>query len=119
MKRKLTALLITCFTLTAAARADYGFDSDYTGEAFFAPPSIKQQTFGNNTSQYYYNEYDEQPITEDRHTTPPIKQLRMKLQERAWEKQQRNLELAPTASDLYQGEIETSKYAPKDEQDNF
>ena len=67
----------------------------------------------------YYNEYDEQPITEDRHTTPPIKQLRMKLQERAWEKQQRNLELAPTANDIYEGEIETSKYAPKDEPEIF
>ena len=80
------------------------FDSpaDYTGEAFFSSPAINQQTFGNNGAQQFYGDYETQPITEDSHTTPPIKQLRLKLQEKSWEKKQNELELAPTADDVYE-----------------
>ena len=104
--------------MIAPVKANDGFGSvgDYTGEAFFAQPSIKQQLYPAINASSASNTSGS---VEGRHTTPPIKQLRLKLQERAFEKEQRNCELAPTAEDLYQGEIETSEYASKDVEEDF
>ena len=114
MKKRFATIFITSLVLTYPAKADMGIGTvgDFTGEAFFAPPSIQQQLYPTSTTS-------NKEAVEGHHTTPPIKQLRLKLQERAFEKEQRNYELAPTAEDLYQGEIETSKYASKEIEDNF
>ena len=40
-------------------------------------------------------------------TIPPIKLLRLKLKQKFSEKENNKFELAPTAADLYTGEIET------------
>lgn len=114
MKRRIVALFITSLVLSAAPRVAYGFDSvgDYTGEAFFASPSIQQPS-----DSFLYNGTQKEP--ESRGTTPPIKQLRLKLQEREREKASKIFELAPTASDLYKGEVGTSEYASQEEEDNF
>ena len=56
---------------------------------------------------------------EDKHTTPPIKQLRLKLKERSINKELQTYELAPTASDVYKGEVDTSDYASKEIDENF
>ena len=44
MKRKISTLFIASLVITSSVNASYGFDSvsDYTGEAFFAPPSLEQ-----------------------------------------------------------------------------
>ena len=114
MKNKLTKLLIITLFATTSARAEYGFDSpsDYTGEAFFASPSLETS----NNRSFGQGQNQEQ---EDRHTTPPIKQLRLKLKENSYKKEQKNFELAPTAADTYAGEIETSKYASQEIKDDF
>ena len=106
--------------LTIPARADIGFDSvaDYTGEAFFAPPSLESPAQSNfySTNQFYD---DDSMESDSKHTIPPFKQLRMRLKERERANQAKMYELAPTVTDIYAGEIETSKYAPKDEPEIF
>lgn len=110
MNRKLLTSLIISLALTGSANAEFGFDSvsDYTGEAFFAPPSIEQ----NSTK-------DQNSDTKTTKTIPPIKLLRLKLKERSLLKQQKQFEPAPTNSDSYVGEIETSQYASQEIKDDF
>ncbi|MBQ7764848.1 hypothetical protein IJ384_05735 [bacterium] len=114
MKRKLSIFFIASILLTCSAKAEFGFDTpaDYTGEAFFASPSLEQPNgvgFGSDSRENRGTS----------HTTPPIKQLRLKLQEMERAKEQQYYELAPTADDVYSGEIETSEYASKEIEDNF
>ena len=107
MKKRI-ALLITSLIITNAAFANYGFNdaSDFTGEAFFTPPDApiesKKQTSGSSNK-----------------TVPPVKQLRLMLQDKIEKKESKNFELAPTAADTYAGEIETSEYASKDVEEEF
>ena len=112
MKNKVSRFFITTLLLGFMNLA-YGFDTveDYTGEAFFEPASTNTPKFSGAPSP---NE-----SSESKHTVPPIKQLRQKLKARSLERAQSSLELAPTASDLYAGEIETSEYASKEIEDEF
>ncbi len=114
MKRKLSTLFIASLILTTSVNAEYGFDSvsDYTGEAFFAPPSLEQP------SDSIYKSPTESE-GQSYGTIPPMKQIRLKLQNRAREKEQQMFELAPTASDIYTGEIGTSEYASKEIEEEF
>lgn len=114
MKRRIVALFISSLVLTASARAEYGFDSvgDYTGEAFFAPPSLEQPA-----DSPFYNSAPKEEKT--RGSVPPIKKIRLKLQEREREKESKIYELAPTASDIYKGEVGTSEYASQEVEDDF
>ena len=114
MKRKLALLLITTLLVSTAAYADFGFDTeaDYTGEAFFAPAD----STSSNTHNYNNSSSGEK---KDSHTVPPVKQLRLKLQDHMDRKEARKYELAPTAADIYTGEIETSEYASQEVEDNF
>lgn len=107
MKRRIVYTLITSFIFANSANADFAFTqpSDFTGEAFFTPPvaeekapSVKKDTSG---------------------TMPPIKRLRLRLKERAYQKELRNNALAPTGEEPYAGEVETSEYASKDLVDEF
>ena len=50
---------------------------DYTGEAFFSPPSIEQRKNVSDSNKT------------DSHTVPPLKQLRLKLQNNARIKEQK------------------------------
>lgn len=111
MKKRLFLLFITSLIFTCSANADYMFSepSDYTGEAFFAPPT-KESTASDKTSG---------SGSGASHTTPPVKQLRLMLQDRAKAREYKNNELAPTEKDTYVGEIETSPYASKDLKDDF
>lgn len=108
MKKKLPLVLISSLILTSAAYADYGFadPEDFTGEAFFATSIPERPAEASGKS-------------ESSHTMPPIKKLRIKLKNKRFEKQQRQLELAPTGDDLYTGEIEESNYASKDAEQVF
>ena len=98
--------------LVAFTNISYGFDTvgDYTGEAFFEPPALESSRTNASSSS---ND------GVSKHTTPPIKQIRQKLRDRSIERAKSSLELAPTAEDLYAGEIETSEYASKEIEDNF
>ena len=100
MKNRIAKLFITSSLIAITVNVGYAFDSvsDYTGEAFFAPPSIEKPL-------QVKKEVDEFDEGESRHTVPPLKQLRLNLKERAYEKEQSLYELAPTASDLYTGEV--------------
>jgi lipopolysaccharide export system protein LptA len=111
LKSKIRVLYISLLLLTISANAEYGLDgiSDYTGEAFFAHPSLEQpegNIFGETTKK-------------DKGTIPFIKQIRLNLQENAKIKEDKYYELAPTASDIYTGEVETSEYASKNQVENF
>lgn len=110
MKKKFAILLITTLFITSPLRAEFVFDSvdDYTGEAFFAQPGTSKKIDNNNSG-----------ARESKHTTPPLKQLRQYVQNRAERIEAQNYELAPTASDLYSGEIETSQYASQEVKENF
>ena len=118
MKKKFVVLFLSLLILLPV-NANYGFDSpaDYTGEAFFAPPSLEQskQNYLNTGMQFQ----EETHSSSSDKTIPPIKQLRLRLQERERAKVQKMYELAPTAEDVYSGEIETSEYVSQDRKDEF
>ena len=108
MKKKLSLALISLVVLSASAKAEFALTepADYTGEAFFSPA----------TQQASFTEKKE---SENKHTIPPLKKLRMKIKDRQERQEQKNFELAPTAKDVYSGEIGTSKYASKEIKDEF
>ena len=81
----------------------------FTGEAFFAP-AISQPTSNTGVKK---------SSSKDRKTIPPVKLLRLKLQEKSKQRDSVRYELAPTAQNIYEGEVETSDYASKDVEDNF
>ena len=92
----------------SAVNAEGGFmdPADFTGEAYFSTGVPVKNTQTSNKSDY--------------HTMPPIKKLRIKLKNRKYEKQQQNLQLAPTMrEDVYAGEVEVSDYASKEVEENF
>lgn len=107
MKRKLALTLITSLIVTNSVFADFAFTeaSDFTGEAFFESPS----PIVNQSSKK----------KESTHTVPPIKKARLFLKQKLKQRQDAQNELAPTAEDIYAGEIETSDYASKDIDDDF
>lgn len=110
MKKRFALLFITSFLITNTAMADYAFTeaSDFTGEAFFTPPSEAKTTETSSKSDSGMS-----------HTTPPVKQLRLMLQEKSKQKELKRYELAPTANDVYAGEVGTSEYASKEIEDDF
>ena len=112
MKKKLAIFLISTLFITNSAYADFGFDTaeDYTGEAFFEPADSVQ-----NRSFVQAPEGEKK----DKHTIPPIKQIRLKIQDHQSKSEAKRYELAPTASDIYEGEIETSKYSSQEVEENF
>lgn len=108
MKKKLSLLFISALILTTSANAnvDYSEVSDYTGDSFFSAPTVQEN-----------ENVDKQHSSSG--TTPPLKQLRLKMQENQIKKEQKEFELAPTASDIYSGEVETSQYASQEVEENF
>ncbi len=108
MKKKLIIALISSIVAANSASADFAFSeaSDYTGDAFFTPPANEENITDNKKSS-------------SKETIPPVKLLRLKLKQKFHDKENKKFELAPTASDLYTGEIETSEYASKELVDDF
>lgn len=116
MKNKTFITLITFITVTLAANAEFGAGlssvSDYTGEAFFRTPSSNKETAVTTNSSAKEEK--------SRGTTPPIKQLRLKLQEYSYNRQMKNAEFAPTIQEEpYQGEVGTSEFASKEIEEDF
>ena len=109
MKNKIinTALIFSLITIPSYADFAFTEESDFTGEAFFRPAGSQPATSSKKTS------------SKEHGTIPPIKLLRLKLQEHKKNKDTIRYELAPTAEDVYKGEVETSEFASKEIEDNF
>lgn len=125
MKRKFILTLISSLLITNSVFAEQsGLEAiDFTGEAFFIPASpIADSPNTRATSNMFYD--TEEPDDSHHGTTPPMKNLRLKLQERAKYRDAINSELAPTAKDIYESEtadinLETSEYASSQIEENF
>ena len=115
MRKKLVIFVLFSTLLNSSVLSAYSFDTaeDYTGEAFFVTPSSDKPSVMTTTM------YEDEEVSRSSHTMPPIKKLRLKLKQRNIEKEQKIYELAPTASDVYTGEIGTSEYASKEITDDF
>jgi len=120
LNKRIALVLISSLIVTASANAEYSYmeTSDFTGEAFFLPPSITREDTATNS---VVRDDEDQGST---HTAPPFKNLRMKIQERAKYRDAINSELAPTAKDLYESETvenntDVSEYASQDEEEKF
>lgn len=109
MNKKLIIALISSLVFANSTFADFAFSeaSDFTGDAFFTPATQAEDSVKKKEK------------TSSTETTPPIKLLRLKLRQKLNEREQKRFELAPTASDIYAGEVGTSDYASKELEDNF
>lgn len=112
MKKKLTLALISLLVISTSARADFAFteQADYTGEAFFSPATQQEKE---------KNFIEEDKESESRHTIPPIKKLRLSIKDKMQRNAAKKYELAPTAKDVYAGEVGVSEYASKEIEDDF
>lgn len=108
MNKKLIIALISTLVAANTASAEFAFTepSDFTGDAFFTPPVAEREVKDKKSSK-------------SSETIPPIKLLRLKLKQKLKAKENLKYELAPTATDVYSGEIETSEYASKEIEDEF
>ena len=111
MNKKLVALLISSLVAANAVFADYSFvdPADFTGDAFFIPPAIKEQQ--ENASN----------APQRKATLPPLKKARLILKKKLKERDAKKYEQAPTAptDDIFSAEASTSEYAIKDLKENF
>ena len=114
MKKKFTTLSIL-FLLTGvlSANADIGFADgyDYTGEAYFESP-VQHKDLSADTSEKRSVE----------HTMPPLKRMRLNIQNKLYDNSLKNMELAPVAPpepSIYLRDTETSEYASKEVKDEF
>lgn len=111
MNKKLVALLISSLVAANTAFADYSFvdPADFTGDAFFIPPAIKEQQ--ENASH----------APQRKATMPPLKKARLILKKKLKERDAKKYEQAPTAptDDIFSAEASTSEYAIKDLKENF
>lgn len=112
MRKRLTLLLISTLMTTACAHADVGLSGaeDFTGEAFFEPPLLEQPNSAKSSS-------DKEGLHNS--TTPPIKLLRLRLKNASDRRELKKYELAPTAEEVYSGEVETSEFASQEVKDDF
>ena len=110
MKKKLVIALITTVLTCISVRAEFGDDdmADFTGEAFFGPATLSQDE-GSAPSK----------SSSRGDTLPPVKMLRLNIQEKMKYRDAVNNEFAPTAEDVYNAEAETSEYASKELKEEF
>ena len=111
MKKTLITILTLSLTLSLSAKAEQSFmdTTEYTGDVFFEPAVMYPTQSGHSHGQ------------ETNKTIPPIKLLRMKLQNRSEKKTENSMEYAPVAPkpSIYNSETSTSEYASKEVKDDF
>lgn len=111
MNKKLVAILISSLITANTAFADYSFvdPADFTGDAFFIPPAVKEQQ----------EEASQGP--KRKATLPPLKKARLIVKKKLKERDAKKYEQAPTAptDDIFSAEASTSDYAIKDLKENF
>ncbi len=113
MKNKIITSLILTLLATTSAIADSLYDtSNYASESFFTHPDLREEKPVVNNSENSHSE---------KVTTPPIKQLRLKMQKRSQEKREQQTQLAPTDPDasIYNTQKNTSDFASKEVEENF
>ena len=83
--------------------------SDFTGDAFFTPPALKEKQENSEVS------------SSREATMPPVKKARLLLKKKLKEKNAKKMELAPVApqENVFVGGTETSKYVSKDIKEDF
>ena len=114
MKKKLTLLLILTFIFAQSAKADFGYEydslpadaPDFTGESVFQPATAIKKT---PSAAKNSNEG----------TIPPLKRLRLNIQNSLHNRAVKNADFAPTGEDTYAGEVNTSKYTSNEETEDF
>ena len=110
-KRIITLLSITLLTANISF-AEYAYidSDDFTGDAFFTPPVLKEKQIEQNNGSS-----GRQPAT------PPLKKLRLKIKKKMQMQDAEKLELAPTApqDSIFNAQTEMSEYVSKDLKDNF
>lgn len=112
MKKKILTLLILTLAFTLSAKADFEFSDEFdsTGDSYFDPsyehPGVYQHRSSNKTSEP---------------TVPPLKVLRLNLQNKIHDNAAKKMELAPVQSEssIYTSDSETSDYASKELKDDF
>lgn len=111
-KKRIALILISSFIAANTAFADYGFvdPADFTGDAFFTPPSANQAEKVESSNK-----------TGVTHTIPPIKKLRLILRKRAQENNAKKFQYAPVApeEEVFAAGTETSEYASKELEEHF
>ena len=114
MKKIPVLLILFSLIIGNAVKADYSYvdSSDFTGDAFFTPPVFQEQ-------QEEARQANDLGV---KHSVPPLKKLRLKIQKKLNERNAKKYELAPTApqeEDVYAAGAETSEYASHDLKDEF
>ena len=111
MNKKLAAILISSLITANIAFADYSFvdPADFTGDAFFVPPAVREQ------------QEQASRAPQRKATMPPLKKARLILKKKLKERDAKKYEQAPTAptDDIFSAEASTSEYAIKDLKENF
>ncbi|MBQ7126758.1 hypothetical protein IJO12_06695, partial [bacterium] len=109
MKKNFVKLLTSIFISSSLAMQVYAFDDyDFTGEAFFSKPTLNIQP----------EQSENNPETKG--TMPPVKKIRLTIQNKLYERRQEKNQFAPTLEDdVYSGEVETSEYALQDKNEQF
>lgn len=112
MKKNILTILILSLAIPLQARADFTYadNFDYTGEAYFEAPN-----------PYGFSSEDKIKSGGAHETIPPIKLLRLNIQNKKYEHFMKNIEYAPTAQepDIYASDKGISKYASKEITDDF
>ena len=113
MKKRIATAFIISFLTANTGFAEYSFvdPADFTGDAFFTPPAVRQKQEDAAAGR---------PNRES--TMPPVKKMRLMLKKKLDEKHDKKIQLAPVApegEDVYAADVETSEYASKDIEENF
>lgn len=107
--KKIITLSIISLFATTSVFADYAFveEGDFTGDAFYAPAGVVKPAPA--------------AAKEDKHTVPPIKVLRQKIQQKSMERRAKEMQHAPTlpAETIYSSDKEKSEFASKEVKENF
>ncbi len=113
MNKRIAIISLITFLTANTAFAEYSFvdPADFTGDAFFTPPAVRQQQ-----EDAASNRPSRTP------TMPPVKKARLLIKQKLKERHNKKIQLAPVApesNDIYAAETETSEYASKDLEESF
>ena len=123
MKNKTLIILIITLLISNSAFADALYDQErayYMGDAFFSSAKfVEKQTASEDENSNVQQDSGFGQKSEG--TTPPLKQLRMSIQNKNAERRAKQTQLAPTNPDesIYNSNKNTSEFAIKEEKEDF
>ena len=119
MKNRIITLLILTIFSANCVQAEYSYysKSDFTGDAFFTPPAM-QEKLNNEVSG---SETNNNSSTNNKSTVPPLKKLRLTIQEKKQERYNKQNQLAPTDpnASIYNSDTDTSEFVSKEIKEEF